>query len=66
MGDLLRNNHLEDQALSIVSATDSIDEMWDKLIKSFGDPRMMLNKKLKRLHSLNCFWKHKDAEKIAD
>ena len=66
MADILKNNHLADQALSMVSSDDTIDEMWQILINSFGDPKMMLSKKVKKLKTFHCIWKMKDADKIAD
>ena len=66
MPDLLKNNHLDEPALSLVRFLDNIDDIWSRLKKAYGDPKMMLSKKLQGLYSLdmNMLWKQKDPEKI--
>ena len=43
--DLLKNNYLGDPALSLVKRLDDIDEIWTRLHKAYGDPRIMLKNK---------------------
>ena len=42
--DLLKNRHLEDPALALVRRLDDIAEIWARLHKAYGDPRIMLKK----------------------
>ena len=49
MPDLPRNNHLDEPALSLVRSVDDINEIWNRLKKTYGDPKIMLNKKLQYL-----------------
>ena len=44
--ELLKNNFLGDSALSMVKSIDDIDEVWRRLKEAFGDPKIMLEKKL--------------------
>lgn len=62
--DLLKNNYLENPALSLVKFLEDIDEIWDCLKKSYGDPKLMLSKKMKSLQNLECVWKCKNSDKI--
>jgi len=43
--DLLRNNFLDEPALSLVKGIVDIDSIWERLKLAYGDPRTMLNKK---------------------
>lgn len=47
--DLLKNNYLEQSALSLVKDSNDIDEICMRLRRSFGDPQIMLNKKLQQI-----------------
>uniref|UniRef100_A0A7M6DQR2 Peptidase aspartic putative domain-containing protein n=1 Tax=Clytia hemisphaerica TaxID=252671 RepID=A0A7M6DQR2_9CNID len=66
MPDLLRNNYLEDPALSIVKAETNIDEIWKRLKSSFGNTNILLNNKLQELSSLENIWRLKNPSKIAE
>ena len=41
----LKNNHLEGPAKDAVGSLDSLDEIWDRLLKNFGDTEQMLKYK---------------------
>ena len=45
MADVLKNNLLEGTALSLVRSITDIDEIWERLKKSYGDPKLLLKKK---------------------
>ena len=63
MPELIKNNYLEGAALDFVKRHETIDEIWASLKKSFGDPRMMLMKKLQQLESMGPLVRIKDSEK---
>ena len=44
MLDVLKNNHLEGAALSLVRSVDDIDEIWQRLKSAYGDPKLLLKK----------------------
>ena len=64
--DLLRNNYLEDPALSIVKAETDINEIWRRLKSSFGNTNILLNKKLEDISNLESIWRIKAPSKIAE
>jgi len=64
--DLLRNNFLDEPALSLVKGIVDIDSIWERLKLAYGDPKTMLNKKLSQLNNHESLWKNRDPEKIAD
>ena len=64
MPDLLKNNHLEEPALSLVKSIDDIDEIWSTLIAAYGDAKMMLDKKIKQLQLVESLWRLKEPERI--
>ena len=64
--ELLRNNYLEDPALSLVKNIQNIDEIWKRLRKAYGDTKIMLSKKLTELENLEPIWKIKSPAKIAE
>ncbi|MEM7375585.1 MAG: hypothetical protein AAF587_43730 [Bacteroidota bacterium] len=66
LADLLKNNFLEGPALTLVKGVDSIDEIWKRLKSSYGDPKMLLSKKLSQLDQSARNLKHKDPEKQID
>ena len=43
--DVLKNNLLEAPALSLVSSITDVDEIWERLKRSYGDPKLLLRKK---------------------
>ena len=42
---LFKNNFLEEPVLALVKSVDCIDEICQKLKKTYGDPRILLSKK---------------------
>ena len=64
--DILKNNLLEGPALSRVRSITDIDEIWERLKRSYGDPNLLLKKKLLYLGKINQIWKLKDSEKIVE
>ena len=64
MPDLLKNNHLDDPALTLVRTLDDIDEIWKRLRQAYGDTRMLLNKKLASVKDIGVLWRMKDTEGI--
>ena len=64
--DLLKNNYLEDPSLSFVKRFDQIDEIWVALKKAYGDPRIMLNKKLSEVKAITPLWRMKDSERLKE
>jgi len=63
--DLLKNNYLDGQALTLVKRVDEIDEMWRRLKASYGDAKLMLllSKKLSLLSQTSRLWRMRDPEK---
>ena len=55
--DVLKNNFLEDPALSLVKSLDNINEIWKRLITTYGDPKIMLHKKMSILTNFTPLWK---------
>ena len=49
LSDALKNNFLEDLTLSLVKNKDGINELWKRLITTYGNPKVMLQKKIKWL-----------------
>ena len=66
MPELLKNNYLEGSALEFVKRHEDIDEIWKSLKLSFGDPRMMMMKKVQELEAVPSLWRVKDSEKAKD
>ena len=64
--DVLKNNFLEDPALSLVKSLDNINEIWKRLITTYGDPKMMLHKKMSTLTNFTPLWKISNPEKTSD
>ena len=46
ISDVLENNHLEGAALSLVRSVDNNDEIWQRLKSVYGNPKLLLKKKL--------------------
>ena len=62
MLDVLKNNHLEGAALSLVRSVDDIDEIWQRLKSAYGDPKLLLKKS--EINKISQLWKLKDTEKV--
>ena len=63
--ELLKNNHLDKQALSLVKSIDNILDIWDRLKSVFGDKEILLKHKLSELYNINDP-KSKDSMKVID
>ena len=61
--DLLKNNFLGEAALSLVKSLDDIDEIWTRLKRAFGDPKVMLERKFEEINKITALTKSKDPEK---
>ena len=55
--DLLKYNYLSEPALSLVKSLDTIDEMWARLKRAYGDPKTLLDKKLMQVRKIGALWK---------
>ena len=64
--DVLKNNFLEDPALSLVKSLDNINEIWKRSVTRYGDPKMMLHKKMSTLTNFAPLWKTSNSEKTLD
>ena len=52
LAETLKYNYLGNPALTLVKELTDIDEIWERLIKSYGDPRNLLLNKLRELCQL--------------
>ena len=52
LAETLKYNYLGNPALALVKELTDIDEIWERLIKSYGDPRILLQNKLRTLCQL--------------
>ena len=64
--DLLKNNYLEEPALSIVKNVTDISDIWERLKASYGDPKSMLRKKLSEIDKFGMLSKIKEPEKLME
>ena len=64
ISDVLKNNHLEGSALSLVQSVDNIDEIWQRLNPAYGDPKLLLKKKLSETNKISQLSKLKDTERV--
>ena len=54
MSDLLKNNLLEESALSMVkSMTEDNEDIWKRLKGACGDPKLLLKKKLSQIGNIS-------------
>ena len=58
--DMLKNNHLDKQALALVKNLSDIVEIWQRLKQVFGDKEILLQNKLIELYDLSIESKQKD------
>ena len=61
--DLLKNNYLTDPALSLVKSVEDIDEIWKRLKQAYGNPKILLQKKLRELNNFDTATNRKDYTK---
>ena len=66
MAGVLGNNLVEGPALSLVRIVTNIDEIWERLKSSYGESKLLLNKKLLYLVKINKIWKLIDSEKTVE
>lgn len=52
MSDGLKNNHLEEAALSLVCSVDDIEKIWQMLKYAYGNSKLFLKKKLSEIHKI--------------
>ena len=64
--DLLKNNFLEEPALSLVKNVTDIDDIWKRLKDAYGDCKIMLSNKLAEFSSIGDMWKQRDPLKTVD
>jgi len=60
--DLLKNNYLAGPALSMVKSNESIDSIWERLKEAFGNPRVMLSRKLQQIETIE--FQRRDSKKL--
>ena len=66
MPDVLKNNLLEGPALSLVRSVTDIDEIWKRLKAAYGDPKVLLKRKIAEIGKINHLFKIRDTRKIVD
>ena len=47
MSDILKNNHLEGAAFSLVRSVNNTDEIRQRLKSAYGDPKLLLKKNIR-------------------
>ena len=62
--DYLKTNYLKGNALILVDQIDSIDDIWEKLTSSYGNMRLLLQKKILSLEKFSGFSRITADEKI--
>ena len=53
-------------ALALIKSFDDITEIWTRLHKAYGDPRVMLKNKLVYVKSIGPIWKLKDPQRLKE
>ena len=66
MPDLLKINLLDRSALSLVNRITDIEDIWKRLKGAYGDPKLLLKKKLSQIGNISQLWKITDQEKLVD
>ncbi len=64
--ELIKNNFLGGPALDLVKHVEHIDEIWSRLQKVYGDPKVMLSKKLDEIGRTDVLSRSRDTEKVMD
>ena len=64
MLDVLKNNNWEGAALSLDRSSDNIDEIQQRLKSAYGDPKLLLKKKLSEINKISQLSKLKDTERV--
>ena len=63
---MLKNNYLEEPALTLVKNVSDVDEIWKRLKDSYGDCKILLSKKLSSFSTIGETWKHNDPAKVVE
>ena len=66
MPDLLKNYLLEGSAGSKVKSMIDIEDIWKRLKGAYGDPKLLLKKKLSQIGNIGQLWEIRDQEKLVD
>ena len=66
MPDILKNNLLEGSALSLVRSVTDIKEIWKRQKAAYGDPKLLLKRKVAEIGKINHLFKMRDTGKIID
>ena len=61
---MLKNNCLDEPALSLVKSLEDINDIWIRLKRAFGDPKMILHKKLEDVKKAGPLWKLKSPDPL--
>ena len=62
--DVLINNHLENPAKDLVRGLEDIDEIWERLHKSYGDPKVLLKMKISEVSAMGNLSKLRDSRAL--
>ena len=62
--DYLKRNYLAGNALILVDKLDNIDEIWKRLVSSYGNMRLLLQNKISSVEKQTGIWKLSSDEKI--
>ena len=66
MPDILNNNLLEGNALSLVLQVQEIDEIWARLKAAYGNPKLLLQKKIAEISRTSQLWKLKEWKHLVE
>ena len=64
LAEYLKKNYLTGSAYTLVAKMDKIDDIWEKLIGTFGNTQLLLQNKISSLEKFSSLEKAKDDEKI--
>ena len=64
--ELIKNNFLAGAALDLVKHVEDIDEIWSRLKKVYGDPKVMLSKKFEAIGKTDTLARSRDTEKTME
>ena len=64
--DYLKRNYLTGSALTLVEKENEYLKIWERLLESYGNARLLLQNKLRDLEKIGGLWKIKGEEKIAN
>ena len=66
MPDILKNNLLEESALSLVLQVQVIDEIWARLKAAYGNPKLLPKKKITEISRISQLWKLNNPDKLVN